>query len=233
MTTIVETQNNAFNDKIKHLVTTITSVPTTTKNMDTRQHITQLIAVPTSEHVAQIVGKNGKKIKYLRNSTNTLIKTPLKGDDPVFTVTGLPLNVMEAIKAIQASADHFSKLMESRSNVCAIGEITLLVPIPQQYVGVVVGRNGSVIMKIKEQTNTRINTPKGDSDTPAFEITGRHMNVLAAKEAILDKVRQAYELRTSSRFDPNLNSSKYLDRPLQLMFPSPPSAHSSMNYFYK
>jgi len=44
--------------------------------------------------------------------------------------------------------------------------------VPQQYVGVVVGRGGTVIMKIKEQTNTRINTPKDDSPATAFEVTG-------------------------------------------------------------
>ncbi len=52
------------------------------------------------------------------------------------------------------------------------GEITVWVTVPQQYVGVVVGRNGSTIMKIKEQTNTRINTPKDDAPETAFEVTG-------------------------------------------------------------
>jgi predicted PilT family ATPase len=74
--------------------------------------------------------------------------------------------------AIKKASDHFTDLMNSRSSFCAPGEITIWVSVPQQYVGVVVGRNGSTIMKIKEQTNTRINTPKDDAPETAFEVTG-------------------------------------------------------------
>ncbi len=74
--------------------------------------------------------------------------------------------------AIKKASDHFTDLMNSRSSFCAPGEITVWVTVPQQYVGVVVGRNGSTIMKIKEQTNTRINTPKDDAPETAFEVTG-------------------------------------------------------------
>ena len=93
----------------------------------------------------------------------------------MFTVTGTPENVAVAAQAIRGAADHFTRLMQEKSSACAVGEITILVPVPQQYVGVVVGRNGSVIMKIKEQTNTRINTPKGDSALPCFEVTGNRV----------------------------------------------------------
>lgn len=172
-----------------------------------RVMITEVIHVPTSEHVAQIVGKAGSKIKALRAKTNTCIKTPLRGDQPIFTITGNPDDVRMARLAIQHAAQHFTNLMTSRSNSCAPGEVTILVPVPQQYVGVVVGRGGTVIMKIKEQTNTRINTPKDDSPATAFEVTGSQVNVLAAKEAIEEKVRQAFQLRSSSIFDPDLNKS--------------------------
>ena len=78
------------------------------------QNTTEVITVPSSEHVAEIVGKQGKqknnkhqgpnltllksehelnpflgcKIKLLRQKTNTYIKTPGRGDNPQFVITG-------------------------------------------------------------------------------------------------------------------------------------------------
>ena len=66
------------------------------------QNTTEIITVPSSEHVAEIVGKqgfqnnikyllnkkSGCKIKLLRQKTNTYIKTPGRGDNPQFVITG-------------------------------------------------------------------------------------------------------------------------------------------------
>ena len=44
----------------------------------------------------------------------------------------------------------------------------------------ILGPSGSgkstLIKKIKEETRTRINTPRGDADHPAFVVTGRPVN---------------------------------------------------------
>ena len=127
-------------------------------------------------HSFKTKGKSGSKIKNLRTATQTRIKTPIRGDDPVFTVSGTEANVNRVLSVIKQASDHFSRLMESRSNPCAVGEVTTFVEVPQQYVGAVVGRNGCVIMKIKEQTRTRINTPKDDSMVARFEVTGSLVN---------------------------------------------------------
>lgn len=111
----------------------------------------------------------GLKIKNLRALTNTCIKTPLRGDDPVFTITGHPQNVHKAGQAIECAAEHFTCLMMSRSNSCAVGQLTIMVFVPPQYVGVVVGRNGSVIMGIKMRTTIQIKTPKGDAMNTALK----------------------------------------------------------------
>jgi len=194
---------DSIDSSVDELVEMLSSQETLSPNR--RSQVTRIVAVPTSEHVAQIVGKSGIKIKNLRAATQTCIKTPLRNDEPVFTISGPEANVDKVVKVIQQASDHFTRLMESRSNACAVGEVTIQVPVPQQYVGVVVGRNGSVIMRIKEQTRTRINTPKGDSQTPAFEVTGSQINVMAAKEAIEDKVRQAIMLKDSTAYDPDLS----------------------------
>jgi len=122
--------------------------------------------------IPELLGKTGSKIKKLRALTQTVIKTPLRGEDPIFTVTGTRQNVEIAAQAIRGASDHYTRLMKEQSNACDFGEVTIHVPVPHKYVGVVVGRNGSVIMEIKQKTNTRINTPKGDATTPCFKVTG-------------------------------------------------------------
>jgi len=46
-----------------------------------------VVSVPTSEHVAEIIGKLGHKIKALQELTDTYIKTPVRGEEPVFIIT--------------------------------------------------------------------------------------------------------------------------------------------------
>ncbi|GIY18148.1 RNA-binding protein MEX3D [Caerostris extrusa] len=57
------------------------------------------VPVPSSEHVAEIVGRQGCKIKALRAKTNTYIKTPVRGEEPVFVVTGRKEDVSAAKRA--------------------------------------------------------------------------------------------------------------------------------------
>ncbi|XP_061671560.1 RNA-binding protein MEX3B isoform X2 [Syngnathoides biaculeatus] len=56
-------------------------------------NMTECVPVPSSEHVAEIVGRQGCKIKALRAKTNTYIKTPVRG---------MPENVDRAREEIEA-----------------------------------------------------------------------------------------------------------------------------------
>ncbi|XP_017853704.1 RNA-binding protein MEX3B isoform X1 [Drosophila busckii] len=78
------------------------------------QNMTECVPVPSSEHVAEIVGRQGCKIKALRAKTNTYIKTPVRGEEPVFVVTGRKEDVNKAKKEILSAADHFSLIRASR-----------------------------------------------------------------------------------------------------------------------
>ncbi|KAH8406417.1 hypothetical protein KR222_005850 [Zaprionus bogoriensis] len=103
----------------------ITTLPNTTSgllmpsaNLDDRskksQNMTECVPVPSSEHVAEIVGRQGCKIKALRAKTNTYIKTPVRGEEPVFVVTGRKEDVNKAKREILSAADHFSLIRASR-----------------------------------------------------------------------------------------------------------------------
>ncbi|CAL8344794.1 unnamed protein product [Lota lota] len=159
---------------------------------------TECVAVPSSEHVAEIVGRQGCKIKALRAKTNTYIKTPVRGDQPVFVVTGRKEDVAMAKREILSAAEHFSLIRASRNKTGPLsvvagpglpgaptlpGQTTIQVRVPYRVVGLVVGPKGATIKRIQQQTHTYIVTPSRDKE-PVFEVTGMPENVDRAREEI-------------------------------------------------
>merc|ERR1711936_322258 len=159
------------------------------------QNMTECVPVPSSEHVAEIVGRQGCKIKALRAKTNTYIKTPVRGEEPVFVVTGRKEDVSCAKREILSAAEHFSQIRATRKNninsTLALGQIvantpgqtTISVRVPYRVVGLVVGPKGATIKRIQQQTHTYIVTPSRDKE-PVFEVTGLPENVEAARKEI-------------------------------------------------
>uniref|UniRef100_A0A3Q2Q2K8 Mex-3 RNA binding family member B n=1 Tax=Fundulus heteroclitus TaxID=8078 RepID=A0A3Q2Q2K8_FUNHE len=156
---------------------------------------TECVAVPSSEHVAEIVGRQGCKIKALRAKTNTYIKTPVRGEQPVFVVTGRKEDVAMAKREILSAAEHFSLIRASRNKAGPLsavtglgaptlpGQTTIQVRVPYRVVGLVVGPKGATIKRIQQQTHTYIVTPSRDKE-PVFEVTGMPENVDRAREEI-------------------------------------------------
>ncbi|KFM77326.1 RNA-binding protein MEX3B, partial [Stegodyphus mimosarum] len=158
------------------------------------QNTTECVPVPSSEHVAEIVGRQGCKIKALRAKTNTYIKTPVRGEEPVFVVTGRKEDVNSAKREILSAAEHFSQIRAQRKNNLngtlipgpnsnIPGQTTIQVRVPYRVVGLVVGPKGATIKRIQQQTNTYIVTPSRDKE-PIFEVTGLPDNVESARKEI-------------------------------------------------
>nr|XP_046917411.1 RNA-binding protein MEX3B-like [Dermatophagoides farinae] len=157
------------------------------------QNTTECVPVPSSEHVAEIVGRQGCKIKALRAKTNTYIKTPVRGEEPVFVVTGRKEDVNAAKREILSAAEHFSQIRAQRKNnpgnmgpapnAHLPGHITIQVRVPYRVVGLVVGPKGATIKRIQQQTNTYIITPSREKD-PVFEVTGLPDDVDTARKEI-------------------------------------------------
>ncbi|XP_069481108.1 RNA-binding protein MEX3B [Ambystoma mexicanum] len=169
-------------------------------------NMTECVPVPSSEHVAEIVGRQGCKIKALRAKTNTYIKTPVRGEEPIFVVTGRKEDVALARREIISAAEHFSMIRASRNKNVALnggtgvgssgagsgtvpgppnlpGQTTIQVRVPYRVVGLVVGPKGATIKRIQQQTHTYIVTPSRDKE-PVFEVTGMPENVDRAREEI-------------------------------------------------
>ncbi|XP_057695886.1 RNA-binding protein MEX3B [Corythoichthys intestinalis] len=160
-------------------------------------NMTECVPVPSSEHVAEIVGRQGCKIKALRAKTNTYIKTPVRGEEPVFVVTGRREDVAMARREIISAAEHFSMIRASRNKNASSngsgtqipgppnlpGQTTIQVRVPYRVVGLVMGPKGATIKRIQQQTHTYIVTPSRDKE-PVFEVTGMPENVDRAREEI-------------------------------------------------
>ncbi|NXP96179.1 MEX3C ligase, partial [Passerina amoena] len=139
------------------------------------------------------VPRAGCKIKALRAKTNTYIKTPVRGEEPVFVVTGRREDVATAKREILSAAEHFSLIRASRGRAagpggpCCVpalpGQTTVQVRVPYRVVGLVVGPKGATIKRIQQQTHTYIVTPSRDKE-PVFEVTGMPENVDRAREEI-------------------------------------------------
>ncbi|CAI4223137.1 unnamed protein product [Auanema sp. JU1783] len=157
------------------------------------RNISENVEVPSSEHVAEIVGRQGCKIKALRAKTNTYIKTPVRGEEPVFVVTGKPEDVMEAKREIECAAEHFTQIRASRRHsqggAPAPGHVTAYVRVPLRVVGLVVGPKGATIKRIQQDTHTYIITPSRERE-PIFEVTGLPQNVEAARKEIEQHIYQ-------------------------------------------
>ncbi|KAL0613207.1 RNA-binding E3 ubiquitin-protein ligase MEX3C [Plecturocebus cupreus] len=152
--------------------------------------VTQLLASSSSLALAS----RSCKIKALRAKTNTYIKTPVRGEEPIFVVTGRKEDVAMAKREILSAAEHFSMIRASRNkNGPALGglscspnlpgQTTVQVRVPYRVVGLVVGPKGATIKRIQQQTHTYIVTPSRDKE-PVFEVTGMPENVDRAREEI-------------------------------------------------
>lgn len=141
------------------------------------------------------LSRSGCKIKALRAKTNTYIKTPVRGEEPVFVVTGRKEDVASAKREILSAAEHFSQIRAQRKNNMTgslggpgpnaniPGQTTIQVRVPYRVVGLVVGPKGATIKRIQQQTNTYIITPSRDKE-PIFEVTGLPESVETAKKEI-------------------------------------------------
>jgi RNA-binding protein MEX3 len=160
----------------------------------------------------------GCKIKALRAKTNTYIKTPARGEDPVFSISGRPDHVQSARWEITAAADHFSEIRASRHSSSTSSspqgpsdkdKVTIYVRVPYRVVGLVVGPRGATVKRIQQLTHTFIVTPSRDKE-PCFEVRGTPENVERARA----EIKRYIVLRTGSKCSMEEDSDMHEDADL-------------------
>ncbi|PAA91621.1 hypothetical protein BOX15_Mlig003787g1 [Macrostomum lignano] len=156
---------------------------------------TERIQVPSSDHVAEIVGKNGQRIKQLREQLKVWVKTPSRDEPPIFEVTGLPEKLAEAKCHILRMSEHFTKVQQERMQRTEPNRMEDRLYVEQDKVGLIVGANGQTIRWVQQLSDTHIATPRKQESFPGlpppqtyFTICGATDKVKFAKQLICEYV---------------------------------------------
>ncbi|XP_053559078.1 RNA-binding protein MEX3D [Bombina bombina] len=141
----------------------------------------------------------------------------MRGEEPMFIVTGRKEDVEMAKREILAAAEHFSIIRATRNKASGLpgvtqgppnlpGQTTIQVRVPYRVVGLVVGPKGATIKRIQQSTHTYIVTPSRDKE-PIFEVTGMPENVDRAREEIEAHITvrtgSLVDIRTDNDFHSN------------------------------
>lgn len=114
---------------------------------------------------------SGVKIKALRERTNTDIRTPSRDEPPVFVVEGRIEDVIEAKLAIEAEAEHFTRIRGYGIPQMTLApcNVTAFIRVPQKLAGLVVGPKGATVKRIQTATVASIVSPNAGQE-PVFEV---------------------------------------------------------------
>lgn len=123
-----------------------------------------------------IIGKDGAKIKKIREETHTKIDLPAEGDvNDVITITGRREDVEDAREKIRKIQDELENIVSE--------EIT----IPPKFYNSLIGAKGKLIHSIMEDCGgVSIKFPSADSKSDKVIIRGPKDDVDRAKQQLLD-----------------------------------------------
>lgn len=155
--------------------------------------VTEETAVPYDFH-RRIIGQQGKDVRAMMKQfdVNISIPPPEEHSDKV-KVTGPPNNVKNAIEALQKKCEQLELEKEER----ILKGFSLTVAVDSQYHPKIIGRKGERVKKIREEHDVIIQFPReNDAEQNSITITGYEKNAEAAKETILNIVREYEEMTT-------------------------------------
>lgn len=149
-------------------------------------NIIREVRLPSEKHVAQVVGKEGKKIKKIIRDTNTYIKSPKIGEEPIFKIHGFWKKVNEAELKILLISKNYSYMEEIKNNPI-VEEKTQELTI-EKFFSLIVGKNKYNINEIGLKTNTRIISPPNQVEPYKLIIIGSIENIKLAWKMIKDYI---------------------------------------------
>jgi len=148
-----------------------------------------------SDFVGAIIGRKGQTIRNITTQTRARVDVHGKENsglvEKVISIYGQPGNCTNACKEIL-------KVMQQEAAATSKNEITLKMLADDRFCGRIIGKEGKVIKKIREDTDTRI-TVSNVQEVPAMypdrviTIKGSIDNMSAAEAAISTKLRECFE----------------------------------------
>lgn len=167
------------------------------------------ILVP-SDFVGAIIGKKGQTIRNITTQSRARVDVHRrensglleKVSEQVISIYGNPENCTNACKEIL-------KVMQQEATETHRGEITLKMLADDKYCGRIIGKEGKVIKKIREDTDTKIlvsNVQDAAAMYPDRVITirGTLDNMSSAEAAISTKLRECYENEMNAPVPPGM-----------------------------
>lgn len=152
------------------------------------------ILVP-SDFVGAIIGRKGQTIRNITTQCKARVDVHGKENsgllEKVISIYGQPANCTNACKEIL-------KVMQQEATATNRGEIMLKMLADDRYCGRIIGKEGKVIKKIREDTDTKITVSNVQEVAALYPdrvitIKGSLENMSAAETAISNKLRECYE----------------------------------------
>ena len=150
--------------------------------------ITVTMQIP-NEHVGAIIGRQGANIKMLRESSRTSIQIPKEsyGNERDVIIEGMRSNVAQAQSAIERQVaqrikDNYVRGVSSAPSGMSGAGATKDLHVPNDNIGGLIGRQGSTIKSIREQSGCQIDL-ESNRDLPQHA-THRHIRLTGSNESI-------------------------------------------------
>lgn len=129
--------------------------------------------VASNEHAAEVIGRNGWKIKSIAINSGAVIKCPTPTEAPIFYISGYKRNVERAKKMIKMWADNFDRMRDRKRTIkCEPGDILETVMLKRADISSVIGRHGKQVKKIAAYSNVTIISPDINKE-PIFILSGK------------------------------------------------------------
>eukprot|EP01052_Picozoa_sp_SAG31_P024869 SAG31_NODE_2144_length_6341_cov_59.535085_5_plen_496_part_00 len=159
-----------------------------------------------NKHVGIVIGKGGEMIRQLQDRSQARIQVQpdrerdITSDVRRITYTGFPAQCDEAKRLIQevlqmAETDGANTATAIAAHLAPPGSIEKVIVIPNDAVGMVIGKSGATIQQLQMQSGTRIQLQK-DAETPVgaterrVTITGDSARIEYAVQLIMAKVAE-------------------------------------------
>ncbi|XP_020557568.1 vigilin isoform X2 [Oryzias latipes] len=123
-----------------------------------------------------IIGQKGEKIKEVRDKFPEVI---INFPDPAHK------SDIVQLRGPRTEVEKCSKFMQKMVAEMVENSHSVSVPIFKQFHRNIIGKGGSNIKKIREETNTKIDLPAENSNSEMIVITGKKVNCEAARNRIL------------------------------------------------
>ncbi|CAF4614413.1 unnamed protein product [Rotaria sp. Silwood2] len=162
--------------------------PSASQLNDSNENIVHIKFLLPGTTTGSVIGKGGERIASLQKETNTKMKMSKAGDyfpgtqERVCLVVGTITNVLSVYEFLS------DKIKETfPGDLIRSRQIKLI--IPNATAGVIIGKGGSTIENIKQDTNASLTiTPKSDMSERVMTITGEDEIRTKALEIVLEKI---------------------------------------------